>query len=539
MTSSNKRHGSKLEFALVLIFTAVAIFFTSIVFDIDMTDPYDEGLHFLNYAMFKAGKIPYIDYFPIFPPIWTYSNIVLEMVFGEFLLVQRLWFIAQGVFLAFVCFLCLRKFVHSRAIAMITTLMVIAYGLDAYWVARWSGARLAVYIIFLMLINRYFETERRNRVWLFSIGLLAGLSNLYAFDVGIHITLASISIICSAMLIRSSFNTGNLKNLMIPIAGFLLPTGAWAVYLAMKGALVNYASIYYYTYMFQLMPISVKALSGGALTPRDPNFALLLVFVILLCIPLGYLIIYRGLIKRDLTGKDLIPVAAINLTLLSSISTVRAVGGGPQYTMFTFIPMVLWGGWLISLVREKFFADKTAVTALVMAIFAAVPFPYYKDNLTVKYMMATNSYSLMSRMLSSDKGLDAAKSGLGTLGGLYGEKKFDGICIYIREHTAPGESVLAFPMFVEILPALAERPHATRFPIPLLLAGSPELQKEYIEDVEREQPRYLFFHEDVRFGNVPLEPYFKPVYDYIYENYRPAVDAPYNEKYQIWVRKYL
>jgi len=48
--------------------------------------------------------------------------------------------------------------------------------------------------------------------------------------------------------------------------------------------------------------------------------------------------------------------------------------------------------------------------------------------------------------------------------------------------------------------------------------------------------RYLFFHEDARFGNIPLEPYFKPVYDYIYEHYRPATDAPYNERYQIWVR---
>lgn len=489
--------------------------------------------------MFKAGKTPYIDYFPLFPPLWTYSNIILEAIFGEFLLVQRFWFIAQSIFLAFVCYLCLRKFVPSRGIAIITALMVIAYGLDAYWVARWSGARLAIYIIFFMLISRYLETEGRNRGWLFSIGLLAGLSNLYAFDVGIHVTLASISIICASLLIRGSFNAGNLKNLMVAIAGFLLPIGAWAVYLTMNGALFGYASIYYYTYMFQLMPISVKALAGGALTLRDMHFALLLAFIILLCIPLGYLIIYRGLIKRDLTGKDLIPVAAINLTLLSSISTIRAVGGGPQYTMFTVIPMVLWGGWLISRIREKFFADKTTVIAPVMAVFAALPFPYYKDNLTVKYMMATNSYSLMSRMLSSDKGLDAAKSGLGTLGGLYGEKKFDGICIYIREHTAPGEPVLAFPMFVEILPALAGRPHATRFPIPLLLAGSPELQKEYVLDMEREQPRYLLFHEDARFGSLPLEPYFKPVYDYIYEHYRPAGDAPYDERFQIWVRKYF
>jgi len=534
--SFSEKYRSKLEFVLVLFFIATTITLTSIIFDIELTDPYDEGLHFLNYAMFKVGKIPYVDYFPLFPPIWTYSNIIIEAVFGELLLVQRLWFIAQAIFVAFVCFLCLRKFVRSRSIAIITTFMVVIYGLDVYWAARWSGARLAVYISFFLLINRYFETEGERRHLLFIIGLMAGLSNLYAFDVGIHITLVSISIVCAAILIRHAFNFTNLKKLLIAIAGFLLPIGVWAVYLAINDALVSYASMYYYTYMFQLMPISVKGLAGGELSFRNPHFVLLFAFVILLCIPLGYLIVYRGFIKRDLTGKGLIPVAAINLTLLSSISTIRAVGGGPQYSMFTVIPIILWGGWLIGWARERYFIGKKAIIVPVMAVFAAIPFPYYKDNIMVKYRMAANAYPLMNRLFYGE-GLDEPKSSLRTLGGLYGKRKFDRICMYVKEHTASGEPVLAFPIFVEILPALAERHNATRFPIPLLLIGSPELQKEYIKDLEREKPHYLFFKEDALLGSLPVEPYFKPIYDYIYEHYRPTEDAPYDENYQIWVRQ--
>jgi len=536
----NIRIFKNFDFFIVLLIT-VASFALTFSILIGAVDGYDEGMHFLNYAMFKAGKTPYIDYFPIFPPIWTYSHILIEAVFGELLLIQRLWFAAQGLMLVLICYWCLRRNTSSKFVAVSVIIMVIAYGLSSYWMAKWSGSRLTVYMLFFMMIQTFLEDgmEQKAAKRLFLTGMFAGVSNLYAFDVGIHLTLTTIFLIFIAFIMRPCFDARNLKNLAAGSAGFLLPLVLWAAYLALNGVLFEYIKVYYYLYMVLLMPISVKALSGGDITILNYRFAVLAIFIAVQIIMMAYLVIYRGLVKKNLVSKDLIPITAIALSFLTSASTIRAING-TQFDIFAFIPLVLWVSWLFDKLIKNIKLHKAVVFPLVIVFYLA-PYPLFIDEIYDKYFAFKANLSIAEKIIKDNADLNTMSGGLDTLKNLYGTgflgpAYFDSIGKYIAEHTMPEEGILTFPLWVEIVPALAKRHNATHFPIPILLIGSAEYQARYIEEIEKEKPRYLVFIPDAMFGTLPIEPYFEPVYSYIFQHYRQVDDFHFSPHHQIWAR---
>lgn len=139
------------------------------------------------------------------------------------------------------------------------------FRLDAYWTPRWSGARLSVYSIFLLLFSVLICRKSRSRSWLFLLGFYVGPSNLYALDIGIILTLASAILVAVTALSapEGPWEKGWFVRLILMISGFALPLFLWAAYLAFNGALSDYVSFYYYAYIFKMMPLSAKALSSG------------------------------------------------------------------------------------------------------------------------------------------------------------------------------------------------------------------------------------------------------------------------------------
>jgi len=284
-------NGKNLLGASIIFIAAVpVIFFTSHVLS-GALDAYDEGMHFLNYAMVMDGRLPYLDYYPLFPPIWVYLQIIIEALFGTTVLVQRLWFVVQGALVVAVSYATLARFVRSRLIAIAVTALITVLCMDAYWVARWSGARLAFYLLFLLTLARAYTAEGGNRRWVFIAGLIAGVSNLYALDTGIHLTLAGAAVIViTAVTTRAGELKKGLAALASAVCGFAIPLFIWALYLAYNGSLAEYLRVYYLVYIMEMMPISARALSGGSLSLLAPRFALLALFLAFLSIWSAYLI---------------------------------------------------------------------------------------------------------------------------------------------------------------------------------------------------------------------------------------------------------
>lgn len=531
------------DILLVFFVSPIVIFLTAAVFN-ERIDAFDEGLHFLNYAMFKAGKVPYIDYYPVFPPLWTYSHIIWEWLFGEMLLIQRMWFVVQGILLIVVCYLFLRMVLSSRFIALGMLSMIVAFGLDPFWLPRWSGMRLAVYILFFILYWRYVSTPKKGeQYWQFFLGMYVGVSNLYAFDVGIHLTATGVFILFATMLKSPRvFDKKTGHSLITIFTGFALPLIIWAVYLRYHGVLIDYIVTYYYLYLYLMVPISAKMLSGGYISLKNYRVDMLIIFLVVLTTGLIYLVAWRGMIKKNLTDSNLILMAAIFLTLIVSGSSLRGTQG-PQYLMFAFIPMLFWIGFLVNklsqIIQNASFWKQRGWFAIEFSLLipiALLSTILFKEVFLNK-INALKTSVLFVQSVENGYKLKADRFRPATLKWQL-DSQFDDISNYLSTHTGPDESILAFPINVEIIPALAKRHSATRYPVPILLIGSSGHQKKYISDIEREKPRYLVFFPEAKYGGVgSVEPFFEEVYEYIYEFYRPVYDFPLRAGQQIWVRK--
>lgn len=525
--------------AIVFLISIPAIFFSSFVLS-GALDAYDEGMHFLNSAMFRSGKVPYLDYYPLFPPIWVYSQILIDSIFGHTVLVQRLWFVLQSALVVAASYAALTRFVKSRLITITIPVLIVILCLDAYWVPRWSGARLAAYLVFLLILRRLYSQGSGVNRWRFMAGLFTGASNLYALDTGIHLTLVGAFILFVSAIAppRRDFKTG-FRDLATVLCGFALPLALWAAYLAYHGTLSQYLSVYYIAYIVRLMPISAEALSGGDISALNPRIILLVLFLFSLGLWFLYIAAYKGMYRKGMNNNDHLALAAIALSVLSSVSTIRAVMGS-QYTMFAFIPMLMWFGFFLdSGVRclqglSGIMLKGVPVLLLTLSVLLAAAVlsgAVLKDGLRSKYDAVKASIAGVSSYQ------DDSRPRLAALKGLFEPNYFDAYAIYLGERTMPDEPIWAFPMHVEILPALAGRHNASQFPIPIILMGSPEHQSIYLAQIEKEQPRYLVFNPEAQIGRFKLEPYYKQVYRYIYANYTPDPGFPSGEFNPIWIRK--
>jgi len=536
MTNGRK---NLLGVAIVFLISIPAIFFSSFVLS-GALDAYDEGMHFLNSAMFRSGKVPYLDYYPMFPPIWVYSQILIDSIFGHTVLVQRLWFVLQSALVVAASYATLTRFVKSRLITIAIPILIVILCLDAYWAPRWSGARLAAYLVFLLILRRLYSQGPGVNKWRFIGGLFAGASNLYALDTGIHLTLCGAFILFMSAIAPPGrdFKTG-FRNLATALCGFFLPLALWAAYLAYHGALSQYLKTYYFIYIIKMVPISAEALSGGDISAINPRIILLVLFLLSLGLWSLYIAAYKGLYRKAMNNNDRLAMSAIALSVLSSASTIRAVMG-TQYTMFAFIPMLLWFGFFLDYgvrrlqglrcVMSKGVSVPLLTLSFLLAA-AVISGAVLKDGLHSKYdavkasIVGASSYPADSRPR------------LAALKGLFEPNYFDAYAIYLGERTMPDEAIWAFPMHIEMLPALAGRHNASQFPVPIILMGSPEHQHIYLAQIEKEKPRYLVFNPTAKYGKFPLEMYFKPVYNYIYANYEPDPDFPGGESNPIWIRK--
>lgn len=518
------------DWILVIVLVPLLLLFTSLILN-DTVDPFDEGIHFLVYSLFKTGKIPYLDFYPTFPPIWTYSNIIIEWIFGEYLLVQRLWFVFQGLIIVFACYGLLKRFYSSRLLTLGVVALIITFGLNTYWLPRWGGIRLALYIFFFLLYVRHIEkTEKGASLRLFFLGFFVGASNLYAFDTGIHLTGIGIG-----LLVYSFFGYGferlrlGARSLFICVAGFFVPLIIWALYLALNGAFFKYIYTYYYVFIIQLAPITTKILSSVDLTNGQiMRFIMISLLLLFLGVGLIYVAGYRGIIKRDLSKRNRLIVLGLALSFVVSTSALRVIEGS-QYQMFGLIPILIWGGFLADFIAKTLAArslqkkmTRAIVHILVLIMLAGASYAITIHD-TKHKIIALRTNLLMTKLLYNGTVRDYMDLSIIPKLSYLEYSKFDELTTYLKKHTGPEETILAFPMYTEIIPALAERKSATSYPIPMLIMGSPKLQKEYIREIAREKPEYVVLCLNAKFGDIEsITPYFRPVYLYLLQNYSPV-----------------
>jgi len=254
-------------------------------------------------------------------------------------------------------------------------------------------------------------------------------------------------------------------------------------------------------------------------------------------------------VQKDLNGPRRAFVMAMLLSFAVSVSTLRGVEG-PQYLMFALVPIILWGGFVASRLpsliqkihtgRPDRDTGKTGAALIQISAFLALAVlskAVTPVEVASKIFVTQANLDVARHLLLHDGWLTQNSSTVKQLSCIL-DRHLDPFALYLRSHTRPGEAVLAFPMNVDIIPALAGRPSATSYPIAVLIMGSHVRQTEYINEIERTKPRYAVVAPFVKFGGKKaIRPYFRPVYRYLGRHYRQAKDSPKNGYFQIWVRK--
>jgi hypothetical protein len=180
--------------------------------------PYDEGLILTGAMQVAAGHIPHRDFYAVYGPGQFYALAALFDVFGQTLLVERLYDAAVKagiVCLVYVVSLRLMGRVFATIVAGFCLLLVSQIGYPVYpiWTCLFFSL-LAVLPLFAIFEGHY------STLGLFSSGLCAGAVVLFRYDMGILAVLA----LSFALALYGFVNaSGRLGGVVGRMAALLLP----------------------------------------------------------------------------------------------------------------------------------------------------------------------------------------------------------------------------------------------------------------------------------------------------------------------------
>lgn len=180
-----------------IIFLVCAVFLSRLLFI--PISVYDEGLILCGASRVLRGDLPYKSFWSMYAPGQYYSLAFLFNIFGESVLVVRLWDIGVRSFLAFACFWLIRRNCHR--------LMAVPCGIAItiwLWFMSLPGYPVYPFLLCLVLCVLALMTgvaSGSTRSYIIA-ALLAGLSMLFRYDMGL-LSIMAISISLFAMAIRS------------------------------------------------------------------------------------------------------------------------------------------------------------------------------------------------------------------------------------------------------------------------------------------------------------------------------------------------
>lgn len=197
---------------------------------------YDEGLVLLNSSRILGGEVPYRDFWTLYAPGYFYVLAGLFKVFGETILIARVFDILVRFLVTVAVYLFARRMVSWWA-------ALIPYAFTSLWLA---SSRFYVYPAFpalgaifltLILFACYLETGRQR--WLFFAGLGLGLTAALRLDFGGYAAVGTgLALVAhEGWVLRKNAWAFKAALLAVLRAGLILAGGMGAVALPLFGSL--------------------------------------------------------------------------------------------------------------------------------------------------------------------------------------------------------------------------------------------------------------------------------------------------------------
>src|SRR5581483_2110597 len=163
-----------------------------------VVNAYDEGFAVYGAARIVAGDLPYRDFWTIYAPGQFYVLATLYRVFGETLLIERLWDTVVRFALALLVYLVTARLTSPR-IAVVPGLIATIWlgAADYYGYAVFPA--LACSLLNVLALLRYVAT--RGGHWLAAGGAAVGVATLFRHDLGAYAFLSGSLVLAAYALL--------------------------------------------------------------------------------------------------------------------------------------------------------------------------------------------------------------------------------------------------------------------------------------------------------------------------------------------------
>lgn len=179
------------------------MFFPSLIYlSVNLHQPmnvFDEGLTVYGALSAMNGKVPYRDFWTLYPLGQFFTVAALFKLFGATVLVERLWDLLLRFTISVAVYI-IAAMITSRRAALVPWLFVTLWfgSIDFY------GSPSTPAILFGLLsaasLCTFFSQRRLH--WLFAAGLLIGFAALYRHDLGSYVFVCEIAVLAAFALIH-------------------------------------------------------------------------------------------------------------------------------------------------------------------------------------------------------------------------------------------------------------------------------------------------------------------------------------------------
>ena len=218
-------------------FFLAVLYFVGVLFQLPLLfksiGRYDEGLVLCCASRILHGELPYKSFWSLYAPGQFYVLSGLFSVFGESVIVERIWDILVRGFISFGCFLLVRR--HTSTIAALLCFISVSA-----WLHVFAFCGYPVYPFLALALFGLLALLRSIRIqswrWGIGAGLLAGGSTLFRHDMGILFILGvsmALAVFSAHAHFRRTSNSSNLRHLtvIVPLSATVLPLVATGILL--------------------------------------------------------------------------------------------------------------------------------------------------------------------------------------------------------------------------------------------------------------------------------------------------------------------
>ncbi|MCS5636923.1 MAG: hypothetical protein NZ990_10420 [Myxococcota bacterium] len=490
----------------------------------------ESGQHLAAIGSMQRGELLFRDIFVQYGPLHYYVPLWLFDHLGHSLATLRGYFLSGEIAGLVAAYGLARQLLSTRTFAVLAGLVIAMEAHHPFWSTRWGGWRFFFVYVALAAMLRFSDTRKPG--WMLAAGLSSALAFLHTYDAAAAAGLGALVFFVlgfSANRHQPLALFDLRRGLTYFLSGFVACALPFLIHLLATGTLGDYLGQLPFSNAGRvwLQPFTASDITPSILAPG-------LIFALSLAL-LGREVLI------DRWGKgDTIPLAMLiasgGILYLASFRAIR----GPQFESSLPIAIILTAYWLSRAYRffETFDGDPTRRIQRLAAFAALCGVPLalgmgeirtYAGGAPAWWHYQVNKEHLVPRYIGADR-LDedyrviaVERAGSARVPRWQAEE-IEGLTRYLRGELEPEDPLFAYPD-LGIFNYFADKPHITRFQIPILAAADKGWSGELMHSLENEPPPVVLLgtrRSTLSVATRHSGEYLPEAGDFVRENYQHA-----------------